>query len=279
MSADFHFWWFVTRRCNNRCRHCLRHDIGDVGEELDAPMAMRLLKEWIDWLRRHGKTSSIAFGGANPVCREDLPDLLLACKAAADEGLFAPEIGILANPQGIDLAYAKMMRQCGIRRFTVSIDGMEKTNDEMRGPGNFAAAVKCLDILAEAGIERDVKFTCIRKTFREYPDVVRLAKEHGVDRVMPGRLILEGGGRDMADQALTDAEWNAFLKENDVRWPPFGPPSRNSGIQAFRHSGDSRFVIMAGGEFRPNRRGPALGHWPEESIGQLIGKLRGFPRS
>jgi len=273
MKANFHFWWFVTRRCNNRCRHCLRYDIGDVGEELDAPSAMRLLQEWIDWLRRNGKTSSIAFGGANPICREDLPDLLEACREAAEEGLFAPEIGILANPQGIDLAYAKMMRRCGIRRFTVSIDGMEKTNDEMRGPGNFAAAVKCLDILAEAGIERDIKFTCIRKTFREYPDVVRLAKAHGVERVMPGRLILEGGGRACADEALTDEEWAAFLKENDIKWPPVPPDGRRGPGPRPGH-----FVVMAGGEFRPDRRGPALGHWPEESMGDLVSRLRSSGR-
>ena len=31
-KADCFFWWFVTRRCNNRCRHCLRLGIGDRGE-------------------------------------------------------------------------------------------------------------------------------------------------------------------------------------------------------------------------------------------------------
>ena len=268
-EADFHFWWFVTRRCNHHCRHCLRLNIGDKGAELDAPTAKRLLLDWIDYLRRHAKTSSIAFGGANPVCREDLPELLAICRRAADEGLFAPEVGILANPEGIDLAYARMMKECGIRRFTVSIDGLEKTNDEMRGKGNFRAAVACLDILREAGIEADVKFTCIRKTRAEYPAVVELARAHGVERVMPGRLILEGGGVECADEALTDAEWEEFLRENHVELPRF---LRGRTDRPPRRAG--HFVMMAGGEFRPDRRGPALGHYPEETFDELIPKLR-----
>lgn len=276
--ADFHFWWFVTRRCNNHCPHCLRYDIGDVGEELSAPMAKRVLLEWIDWLRRHQKKGSIAFGGANPICREDLPDLLHICKSAADEGIFTKRVGILANPQGIDLAYAKVMYECGIRRFTLSLDGMKETNDAMRGPGNFDAAVKCMDILAEAGIERDIKFTCIKKTYKEYPQVVALAKAHGIDRVMPGRLILEGGGKECADQALSDEEWEAFLKENHIEHPFFARrrPDSNSNNQTIPKPNNSHFVLMAGGEFRPNRRGPALGHWPEEPFDELMEKLAKF---
>ena len=143
-NADYFFWWFVTRRCNNRCRHCLRLGIGDLGEELDAAQAKRLLCE-------------------------------------------------------------------------------------------FAA-------------------------------VRRLAAEHGITRVMPGRLILEGGGKACAELALTDDEWERFLAENEIEMPSFhkkGPPRLPHG----------HFVIMAGGEFRPNRRGPALGHWPEDSIATLLARL------
>ena len=269
-KSDFHFWWFVTRRCNNHCPHCLRYDIGDQGEELDARTAKRLLLEYGEYLRAHGKTSSIAFGGANPICREDLPDLLNICRDFIEKGIFVKPVGILANPQGVDLAYAKMMKECGIERFTVSIDGLKATNDAMRGEGNFDAAIACLDVLAEAGIYADVKFTAIRKTYKEYAAVCELVAKHGVTKVMPGRLILEGGGKAMKDEALTDEEWEAFLKANDIEMPRFPPNFQPSKLPNFQ---TSHFVIMAGGEIRPNRRGPALGHWPEESLEKLIAKL------
>ena len=265
-KADYSFWWFVTRRCNNRCRHCLRLGIGDRGEELDAAQAKRLLCEFIDWLRRNGKTASIAFGGADPCCREDLPDLLHACRDAIDEGLFVRPVGILANAHGMTAAYAKMMFDCGIRHFTISMDGLEATNDAQRGPGDFRESVRAIPILQDAGLEVSIKFTALKNTVGEFAAVRRLAAEHGITRVMPGRLILEGGGKTCAELALTDEEWERFLAENEIEMPPFhkkGPPRLPHG----------HFVIMAGGEFRPNRRGPALGHWPEESFDELMPRI------
>ena len=146
-KADYFFWWFVTRRCNNHCRHCLRLGIGDRGEELDAAQARRLLLEFVDWLRQNGKTASIAFGGADPCCREDLPDLLRICKDAIDEGLVVRPIGILANAHGMTAEYAQMMFDSGVRSFTISMDGLEAANDAQRGPGDFRESVRAIPIL------------------------------------------------------------------------------------------------------------------------------------
>ena len=276
--ADFHFWWFVTRRCGNACRHCLRHGIGDRGAEFDAPTARRLLTAWIDWLRRNGKTSSLAFGGADPVCRTDLPDLLRICRDAAAEGLFARPIGILANPHGVDLAYARLMFDCGIRHFTVSLDGLKETNDALRGPGDFDAAVRGMDVLQQAGLQVAVKFTALRTNIGEFAAVRELARAHGVDCVVPGRLILEGGGLACANLALSEAEWQAFLRENQVKASPCPPPRRASAdaSRPLRTRRRGHFVILAGGEFRPDRRGPALGAWPQDSFASLLPRLAEF---
>lgn len=270
-AADYRFWWFITRRCNRSCRHCLRRGIGDAGAELDAPTCRRLLLDWCDWLRRRGRTSEIEFGGANPLLREDLPDLLRICRAAQDEGLFARGVRILANPETLTPAYVKLMADCGVDDFPVSLDGLERTNDAMRGKGNFAAAVRALDLLREGGVPTWVKFTCVRRTAPEFAAVRALARAHGVEKVVPGRLILEGGGRDCADQALTDAEWAAFTREHGISWPPFPPggPPRRAG---------THFVVMAGGEFRPNRRAAPLGRYPDESLDALIPRLNRVPR-
>ncbi len=275
-KADYFFWWFVTRRCDNHCRHCLRLGIGDRGEELDAAQARQLLLEFIDWLRQNKKTASVAFGGADPCCREDLPDLLRLCKDAIGEGVFVRPIGILANAHGMTAAYAEMMFDCGIRSFTISMDGLEAANDAQRGPGDFRESVRAIPILQKAGLSVSIKFTASKNTVGEFPAVRRLAAEHGITCVVPGRLMTEGGGKTCGDLTLTDDEWERFLDENKVEMPfgarqvtktgvppKFGPPRLSHG----------HFVIMAGGEFRPNRRGPALGHWPEDSIGELMSRL------
>ncbi len=262
--ADYRLWWFITRRCNRACRHCLRRGIGDVGAELDAPTCRRILLDWCAWLRRHGRTSSIEFGGANPLLREDLPDLLRICRDAQDEGLFVRGIRILANPETLTPAYVRLMADCGVNDFPVSIDGLEATNDAMRGAGNFAAAVRALDLLREGGIPTWVKFTCVKRTQAEFEAVRALARAHGVEKVVPGRLILEGGGRDCADQALSDDEWAAFMREHHIAPPPFPPPGMRGG---------GHFVVMAGGEVRSNRRGPVIGRLPGDSFDDLLARL------
>lgn len=47
---------------------------------------------------------------------------------------------------------AERVRELGNITFLISIEGTEKTNDERRGEGHYAAAMKAMDILREHGI-------------------------------------------------------------------------------------------------------------------------------
>src|SRR3989304_1006811 len=113
----------VTDNCNLRCKHCY-HFYGKNDfrvKELDSSVWEKRFNE----LHRHGVRSILAVGG-EPSLRPDV--LKLA------DSIF-PYVFVITN------GMVKIPEKFNHRLF-VSLDGVEKTNDTIRGAGVFSRVIK-----------------------------------------------------------------------------------------------------------------------------------------
>lgn len=143
LDAPICLTWELTYACNLQCVHCLsssgRRDPG----ELSTAEAERVLDELADM-----QVFYINIGGGEPTLRPDFWELIAY---AVDRG-----IGVKFSTNGfrIDEAAARRLAAADYVDVQISIDGADAaTNDAVRGPGSFAAAVAAMDRLCRAGFE------------------------------------------------------------------------------------------------------------------------------
>jgi len=137
---------FVTTRCNARCEHCF------YWKELNTEHNELTLEE-IDKIAASMTSGlgSIALTGGEPSIRKDLSEI---CQIF-NERSHTRTIGIASNgilPERIRDTCEWVLKHCELEKFNVqiSLDGLEKTHDEIRKvPHAFAKAMETIKLLSE----------------------------------------------------------------------------------------------------------------------------------
>ena len=131
----------VTYRCNARCSMCNRYKAPSKPEEELS----------IETIKKLPKMYFTNITGGEPFIRTDLPDIVRELYKKSDRivistnGFFTDRI----------VSLAKEFPQIGIR---ISIEGLEKTNNEIRGLENgYQRGYQTLKTLREMGM-KDVGF-------------------------------------------------------------------------------------------------------------------------
>lgn len=131
--------FFVTSQCNLRCRHCF------YWKELNCPGKKELTLKEIKKVARNSKLNLmwLCLTGGEPFLREDLAEI---ASAFCQYGEVA-NISIPTNAQLKERTFEAAEKMLELHPDTyisinVSLDGLEKTHDRIRGtPGAFARAV------------------------------------------------------------------------------------------------------------------------------------------
>ena len=221
--------WEVTRRCNLCCKHCrasagLRREgapetfslrpRGDASElSLDEAKAL------VDDIASIAKPILILTGGEPLLC----PWLWDIIPYARERGL-KPVIG--TNATLIDAAMAARIAAAGVPRVSVSLDfPTAAAHDDFRGvKGAFAAAVRGIAALRQAGVEVQVNTTVTKLNRHLLPAIHELAVKLDAQALHPFLLVPTGRGADLAGVELTAAEY-----EETLRW--VGETQRTSPLE------------------------------------------------
>lgn len=197
--------WEVTRRCNLACVHCRASSLfGPYTGELDTQEGTAL----IDDIVAVGRPVLILTGG-EPLLRDDVFTL---ARYGTDRGL---RVVMATNGTLVTDASTAAMREAGIARVSVSLDGADKDgHDAFRGvPGAFAGAIRGIEILKAAGIPFQINTTITRINLEQLPRIHDLAVTLGAAAHHIFLLVPTGRGRELADQAVTPAAY-----EETLRW-------------------------------------------------------------
>ncbi|MBF0573763.1 MAG: heme b synthase [Desulfamplus sp.] len=195
--------WETTRRCNLSCVHCRAAAENHIYEnELNTQSAMTLM----DQIREVGQPIIILTGG-EPLLR---PDIFEIAEYGTKIGL---RMVMAPNGTMITQEVAKKMKESGIKRISVSLDGSTKeSHDKFRGvDGAFEGALNGIRLAKEAGIEFQINTTITKTNLDEIPKILSLAESLGAAAHHIFLLVPTGRGKYIVDQAIDAAEYEKTL--------------------------------------------------------------------
>lgn len=152
-----YLFWECTKRCNIKCQHC-GSDCSSNSEIADMP-ADKFLSITADISKVYKPANiMIVLTGGEPMLREDLEFI---GRELSRQGFLWGMVtnGFMLTPQRFD----KLLK-AGLKSITVSLDGMQKSHNWLRGKENaFTKAVAAIKLIANAeNLVYDVA-TCIHQ--------------------------------------------------------------------------------------------------------------------
>jgi heme b synthase len=248
--------WEVTRSCNLNCVHCrAAANCGPYPGELSTQKCFQLIDEI-------AAVSSpvIILTGGEPLLR---PDIFEIAKYGTDKGL---RMVMATNGTLVNAATAKKMISSGIKRVSISIDGKDAaSHDAFRGEkGAFAGTLAGIDVLKKVGIEFQINTTITTANLKQIKDILALAKKLGAAAHHIFLLVPTGRGRDLAEQAITAADY-----EETLMW--FHQESLESSIQLKATCAPHYFRILHQHKDKDKKKKPVSGQFQEMTRGCLGG--------
>jgi len=135
--------WELTLKCDHACHHCGSRAARARPGELGTEQALAIVKQ----LAELGTRELVLTGGEAYLH----PGFLDVVRAAAEQGITPI---MTTGGAGITRELALAMKEAGMARVSVSIDGLEASHDRIRAKrGSFAAATAALDYLKEAALD------------------------------------------------------------------------------------------------------------------------------
>lgn len=150
----------------------------------------------------------LVLSGGEPLWRRDVFDL---ARRARSKGL---RVALATNGTLVDEAMAERIRDSGIERVSVSLDGAEAaTHDSFRGmPGAFDAALRGLKLLKDLGVSTQINTTVTRHNAHQLGSMIALAESLGVAAFHLFLLVPVGCGLTIAEeQAIRGEEAEEIL--------------------------------------------------------------------
>lgn len=166
----------ATENCNSRCITCYAWKNNSQNE-----LTTEEMKDALHQLRDVG-VKNLIFVGGEPLLRPDIGDLIKEASLLGFENIIVVTNGLLLEKKAEELVNS------GVTHVTVSIDGFESTNDEIRGiPGSYEMSIRGIKAVQKAMKKtgRDVAVTILttillEKNFRDIPKLIEVARHLGV---------------------------------------------------------------------------------------------------
>ncbi len=134
--------WELTLACDHACTHCGSRAGVARDTELTTAQALGVVEE----LAAMGAGEVVLIGG-EAYLHEGFLEIV---RALARHGITPV---MTTGGRGVDAALARAMREAGLERVSVSIDGLEATHDLMRARrGSFADGMRAMAVCREAGL-------------------------------------------------------------------------------------------------------------------------------
>ena len=204
-------FWETTVRCNLACAHCRRLESNDAAvADLSTSQAELLIEQLADLGRRQPQMPVLVFSGGEPFCRQDLFHLI---GRARQRGIIP---ALATNGTIIDAEKARQIRDSGIARVSVSLDGATAdVHDRMRQiPGAFDRAIEGIRRLHECEVSFQINVTLTRLNAGQMEQVYELARSLGAVAVHIFMLVPVGCGQTLAEtDMLSPQQYEQIMRE------------------------------------------------------------------
>jgi len=260
--TSFHLQWHITEQCNLHCQHCY-YDPNLLKNDLELSDLFKILNKFIEQIKRWQlpkEAVRISFTGGEPFVKKELFELLQKCYE--NQNLFF--YGILTNGTLLSQENIKRIKDLKVSYVQVSLEGMEKINDSIRGKGTFNKIIKAITLLKKEKIPVSISMTVSRANIADVPKVIKLASEL---KVLVGirRLVPMGRGKEMGELFLSPNEveglYSDILEMKEKQWSQISLGCEDGILnQKPRYFSDgclagySSFTVLPNGNIYPCRR-------------------------
>ena len=231
----------------------------------------RVLDMYCELLKAYDCKGQLNITGGEPLTH---PDLFRLLENAHERGI---STGVLTNGTLLGLNQARRLKRCGVSYVQISLDGCEKTHDQIRGAGSFEQAVAGIRALRTQGIFTSVSFTAQSKNYKELKKLAAYCDILGADKLWFDRVVIPAA-EDKDGLTLSTMEFHSLCKTAsrlNAKGRVFCGralqfiPCKNKLIYRCA-AGDNLLVLLANGDVMACRRLPLIiGNVRENSLLKL----------
>lgn len=182
-ARTFTLQWHITNACDLSCKHCYDRS---TRSPLTLDQSLRILGDLRHFCRERHVRGSVCFSGGNPFLHERFFDFY---ETAAANGFIT---SVLGNP----VPRADIERLLSIQKpgyVQVSLEGLPKHNDSIRGKGSYQRAIAFLETLRHLGISTAVMLTLTKDNMDQVLPLAERLRSH-TDHFTFNRLSCVGAG-------------------------------------------------------------------------------------
>jgi len=197
-----HVYFSLTNRCNLRCSMCAIEKTPAEENELSVPEIKAIILQIKELGVKH-----LILSGGEPLLREDLTTIVeYACKNISGR------IDIITNGTLFNSLLIENLLKARLNHITFSIDGLKKTNDEIRGIGSFDKAINNIKKLNDYKVKKGLLFPTLGINFT--------VMNNNINQILPmiefARAI---GCNCIIFQSLLSNNIKMFEKNENDLWP------------------------------------------------------------
>ena len=201
-----YFFWECTSRCNIACLHCGSDCKTDIHPDMPADDFLKVAAEVAEVY--NPASVMIVITGGEPLVRKDLEQVGLELKKMGFPW------GMVSNGYAMTKERFRSLRESGLCSATISLDGMKKNHDWLRGrEGSFERATEAIRMLAE---EENMLFdvvTCVnRRNINELDEIKKHLINLGVARWRLFMIDPIGRAAENPELMLSDDEFVHMLQ-------------------------------------------------------------------
>lgn len=252
----------ITNKCNLRCTHCYIEDKSCTSMGLET--VKQIITQFKQLVTLENCRGHVNITGGEPFLHRELFSILSLLES---ENL---TFGILTNGILINEEHTKLLSEFNNLQFIqISLDGVPKVHDNIRGKGSYKASTKSINLLKKHNIPVMISCTLHKQNYKQLKQVIRNVEKLGVDRFWCDRLVPIGSN---TEQMLTTEQFKEsveVLTTEQHRAQQLNLPTQihtnrslqfcSGGNEFYRCSaGDRLLVIDESGNIYPCRRLPIL---------------------
>ncbi len=196
-------FWEATIKCNLACAHCRRLESDEaVVTDLSTSEAKGLIEQLAQLGRAQPMMPVLVFSGGEPLCREDIFELIDYAKS------FGITPALATNGTMINASTAQKISDSGVARVAVSLDGATaEVHDGLRQlDGAFEQTLEGIRQLHKKDIAFQINITLTKHNAEQLEDVYKLAGTLGAVALHIFMLVPVGCGQILAETDMLSPE-------------------------------------------------------------------------
>lgn len=166
-------WFHITDNCNMSCTHCLFSSSPHAKRELVTQKVLELTAQ----AEKLG-CRMFAVTGGEPLVHKGLDEILTRMLK-----IKSSHVAVLTNGLAVEKYFSKHHYDFNRLHLQISVDGIGKTHDKLRGKGMFKQLEKSLHWLFNAKIPFTLSMCVTKSNVEEMQDVVEFAAKAGASNV------------------------------------------------------------------------------------------------